>query len=193
MEGLLRKFTHLLNIGRSHEIARRYFVVNGFDGALTMLGLLIGFELSGEEDVNTILTACTGAAIALFVSGMSSAYLSESAERQKTFQELQDAMLSDLENSAHETVTRWAPVVVAFVNGLAPLFFAIIILTPFWLTRFDIVIGMRGIPVAIAIAFSLIFLLGVFLGRVSGRFWLISGIQALLIATITGALIFLVA
>ena len=32
-----------IRITRSQRIARRYFVVNGFDGALTMLGLLMGF------------------------------------------------------------------------------------------------------------------------------------------------------
>jgi hypothetical protein len=37
----------LLRISRSHGILRRYFVVNGFDGALAMLGLMRGFLVSG--------------------------------------------------------------------------------------------------------------------------------------------------
>ena len=37
-------------ITRSDLIARRYFVVNGFDGGLTMLGLLVGFYVSEMSD-----------------------------------------------------------------------------------------------------------------------------------------------
>jgi VIT1/CCC1 family predicted Fe2+/Mn2+ transporter len=44
---------------------------------------------------------------------------------------------------------------------------------------------------AIALAFILIFLLGVFLGKVSGLFWLWSSLRTLLIGALTGALILL--
>ena len=37
--------TDLLDIAGAHDILRRYFVVNGFDGALTMLGMIIGLRL----------------------------------------------------------------------------------------------------------------------------------------------------
>ena len=37
---LLQRVRFLMRITRTHGIVRRYFVVNGFDGALTMLGLI---------------------------------------------------------------------------------------------------------------------------------------------------------
>jgi len=64
---------HLLRAG---NITRRYLVTNGFDGALTMLGMLTGFYTSGMTNLSVAISACLGAAIALFVSGLSSAYLS---------------------------------------------------------------------------------------------------------------------
>ena len=61
----LKEVGFLLRISRSEEIARRYFVVNGFDGALTMLGIIIGFYVSEPAGLGTIISACLGAAIAL--------------------------------------------------------------------------------------------------------------------------------
>ena len=46
---------------------------------------------------------------------------------------------------------------------------------------------------AVAIALLLIFLLGVFLGSIAGVSWLRSGIQTLLVAILTAALIYLFA
>ncbi len=71
----------LLRITRSHGLMRRYFVVNGFDGALTMLGMSMGFYVSGAPRVDVMLGACLGAAVALFMSGLTSAFISEWEER----------------------------------------------------------------------------------------------------------------
>ena len=65
---LLEQARFLLRITRTHDIMRRYFVVNGFDGALTMLGLIIGFLVSGANGLSVIINVCLGAAIALGVS-----------------------------------------------------------------------------------------------------------------------------
>jgi hypothetical protein len=37
---MLERLRLLVQLTRAHRIARRYFVTNGFDGALTMLGLI---------------------------------------------------------------------------------------------------------------------------------------------------------
>jgi hypothetical protein len=41
-------------------------------------------------------------------------------------------------------------------------------------------------------AFVIVFLLGVFLGRVGGTFWLWSGLQSLAVALVTVGLIYLI-
>ena len=93
------RLAFLLHITRTHAIMRRYFVVNGFDGALTMLGLITGFLGSDEVPPRVALGACLGAAVALTVSGISSAYISERAERRKELAELEAAMMADLGRS----------------------------------------------------------------------------------------------
>ncbi|MDH5612620.1 MAG: hypothetical protein OEY66_09220 [Gammaproteobacteria bacterium] len=190
---MLGQINFLLDITRSHDIVRRYFVVNGFDGALTMLGLIIGFIVSESDDLLVIMNVCLGAAIALGMSGLSSAYISESAERKHALGKLEQAMISDLGDSAHGEASRWVPLLIALVNGLAPLVISLLILTPIWLTILGFTLPASPLYLAISIALLLIFLLGVFLGRIAGISWLRSGVQTLAVAVVTAALIYLFA
>ena len=190
---LLRQARFLLRITRTHDIVRRYFVVNGFDGALTMLGLIIGFLLSTSADLAVIINACMGAAIALGMSGVSSAYVSEAAERKRALEKLEEAMVSDLQQSRHGEAARLVPWMVAVVNGSSPLIISLLILMPLWLAHAGVTLPLPPLYAAIIIALLLIFLLGVFLGRIAGISWLRSGLQTLLIALATAALIYLFA
>jgi predicted membrane protein (TIGR00267 family) len=189
---LLKQAKFLLDITRTQDIMRRYFVVNGFDGALTMLGLIIGFLVSTPPaNLSVIINVCLGAAIALGMSGLSSAYISESAERRRALGKLEQAMISDLQESAHGDATRWVPMLIALVNGLAPFIISLLILLPLWLSVAGIALPVSPLYAAIIVALLLIFLLGVFLGRVAGVSWLRSGIKTLLVAVMTAVLIYL--
>ena len=181
----------LLAISRTSDITRRYFVVNGFDGALTMLGMIIGFLISATDDLTVIINACLGAAIALGMSGLSSAYISEVAERKRALDKLEEAMIADLHETAHGDAARWVPLWIAAVNGLAPLVISLLILLPVWLYRAGFILPLGPLYSAISVALVLIFLLGVLLGRVAGISWLRSGIQTLAVAVVTAVLIYL--
>lgn len=181
----------LFQLTRAHAIARRYFVTNGFDSALTMLGLNMGFYTSPDVSITVVINACLGAAIALTVSGFASAYLSEAAEREKELKELEQALVGDLEDTAHGRAARLAPVFIAAVNGFSPLFIALLIITPLWLAQAGIILPLAPLEASIVMAFLVLFLLGAFLGRVSGRFWLWAGLRTLLIALLTAAVILL--
>ena len=190
---MLGQIKFFLDITRTHDIVRRYFIVNGFDGALTMLGLIIGFIVSESDDLPVIFNVCLGAAIALGMSGLSSAYISESAERKRALGKLEQAMISDLGDSAHGEASRWVPLLIGLVNGLAPLVISFLILMPIVLTISGVTLPLSPLYAAIIIALFLIFLLGVFLGRIADISWLRSGIQTLLVAVVTAALIYLFA
>lgn len=190
---LLDKPKYLLRITRTHGIVRRYFVVNGFDGALAMLGLIVGFLLGGSADLSVTINACLGAAIALGVSGVSSAYVSERAERKRELAKLQAAMAADLLESSHGEAARLVPMLIALVNGSAPLIISLLIILPLWLARAGVALPIAPLHAAVAVALLLLFLLGVFLGRVAGISWFRSGLQTLMIALVTATLIFLVA
>ncbi|MBM9511592.1 VIT1/CCC1 transporter family protein [Desulfogranum marinum] len=179
----------LLHISRAKAIARRYFVTNGFDGALTMLGMVTGFHISGMQELTTAISACVGASIALFVSGSCSAYLSEKAEREKELQEIEQALVSELKESYYGEAKLFIPIFVALVNGLSPLLFSLVIIIPIFLAEHGYLLPLPPFICSIVVALVCIFLLGVFLGRISKKFWLWSGISTLLIALVTIAVI----
>ena len=185
------KLRLILDLSGSYGIVRRYFVVNGFDGALTMLGLLTGFRITGDVDLNIVIGVCLGATVALGISGVTSAYLSESAERRRWLTKLERSMATELSDSAHGSAARLLPWLIAAVNGAAPVTLSLIIITPLWMARGGIDLPLAPIDSAIATAFACIFGLGIFLGSVGGTSWLWSGLKTLLIALITVMLILL--
>lgn len=187
----LKQLKTLLEISHSVEIMRRYFVVNGYDGALTMLGLIMGFYVSDRVELGVVITTCLAAALALGMSGISSAYISEAAERRLTLAQLEKAMVTSLDESHHARAAVWIPWLVALVNGMAPLLISLIIIGPLWLADNGLVMPVGPLPAAMFVALLMIFLLGVFLGRVSGAFWLWSGLQSLAVAVVTLGLIYL--
>ena len=187
----LKQLKTLLEISHSVEIMRRYFVVNGYDGALTMLGLIMGFYVSNRVELGVVITTCLAAALALGMSGISSAYISEAAERRLTLAQLEKAMVTSLDESHHARAAVWIPWLVALVNGMAPLLISLIIIGPLWLADNGLVMPVGPLPAAMFVALLMIFLLGVFLGRVSGAFWLWSGLQSLAVAVVTLGLIYL--
>lgn len=175
----------VVHANRAIGIARRYFVTNGFDGALTMLGLMVAFASRENVDISIAITACLGAAVALFMSGISSAYLSETAERKRELQELEGALLSDLSESDYGKASSYVPVMVALVNGLSPLLISLLIITPLWLTKAGITLPLSPFVIAIILAMTIIFLLGVMLGALSKEFWLWTALRTLAIGGLT--------
>ena len=178
--------THLmLHILRAQNITRRYLITNGFDGALTILGMVTGFYISGMTDISIAISACLGATIALFMSGLSSAYLSEKAERKKELLELEQALIQDLKASDYGQASRYLPIMVALVNGFSPLILCLLILSPLFLAEQMNFLPLSPFIHSILMALVSIFLLGVFLGKISQTFWLWSGLRTLIIAIFT--------
>lgn len=157
---------------------------------MTMLGLITGFRLSEQVSLQATFWACVGTAIALATSGISSAYISEAAERRKALKELEDAMAGEsLGDSAHGHAARLVPLVIALVNGGAPMVLALFIALPIWLEIQGISLPFEPLDIAIGIAFLEIFLLGAFLGRIAGTTWYWMGLRTLGVATVTALLI----
>ena len=186
---ILNKKQLILHVLRARSIARRYLITNGFDGSLTMLGMVTGFYTSGMTELSVAISACLGAAVALFISGLSSAYLSEKAERQKELRELEQALLIDLKESDYGQASRYLPILVALVNGIAPLLLSLVILLPLFFAEQLHALPSSPFINAIVVALICIFSLGVFLGKISKTFWLWSGLRTLIIAIVTVAII----
>lgn len=100
-------------------------------------------------------------------------------------------MITDLKATSHGEAARWVPLLVALVNGAAPLGISLLILAPLWLTGTGVALPGSPLYQAMTVACILIFLLGVLLGKIADVSWLRSGFRTLLIATATIVLIYL--
>lgn len=150
-----------------------------------MLGLIMAFYATDSVPTTTVINACLGAAIALCISGLTSAYISESEERKKELLELEEALVADLGDTEHGKASKWIPIWIALVNGLAPLLVSLFIIFPLWMDQIGVPLPLPPLESAIISALLAIFLLGIFLGKVSGSFWLWTGLRSLLIALVT--------
>ncbi len=158
----IKEYNKIANIA---EIGRRYFVMNSFDGILTILGVLIGSYIVGINNPKIIITTGFGASIAMGVSGIWGTYVTEEAERKKKLKELSRHTLRSLHKTKIGRAERAAAVIVAFIDGIAPFLASLFVISPFF---FASVLTMQiAYYVAIAIAFVLLMLLGGFLGHIS--------------------------
>lgn len=189
----LTRIRQLIRLGQGEHIARRYFFTNGFDGALTMLGLLLGFQLSATEvPIAVALSACTGAAIALFFSGVSSAWFSEKAERERSLRELEQSMIEPLSGTDHARAARLSVLMIALVNGAAPLLISLGAIVPLLLALWQVPLPAAPIVTALGCTLVLVFLMGAYASRTSLAGWAWAGVRSLLIALITMAVIVLI-
>jgi len=185
----LKKWKRYHKISDAGKITRRYFVMNAFDGALTMLGVVIGAYVSGFINRPAIIiSAGIAGSIAMGVSGISGAYMTEKAERTKRLKELEKAMLSDMRNSVHEKSHRFATVFAAVVDGVSPAIAAMFVVSPFFMVNFGIISAELAFYVCITITLIVLCLLGVYLAKISDESMIKYGILMLVVGLITAFL-----
>jgi len=167
----LRHYHRVAEVG---EIARRYFAMNAFDGVLTTLGVLVGSWIGHAHSARQVVAVGLGAAVAMGVSGFYGSYLIERAERDRSLRELEDITLSSLDDSDIAAASTYATIVIALVDGVSPFLAAALVLLPF----LGGLMSLHAAYVAgVVIAFVELFLLGLFLGRVSRQRLVWSGVK----------------
>ena len=180
MSNFLDKFRIYFKISNVAPIARRCFVKNGFDGAMTALGVVIGAYISNTSNPLWIISAGVGVSIAMGLSGFFGAYITEESERSITLQNLEKFMLKKLDKSVIGKAERFATLWVALIDGMSPFIIAMISLIPFLLASLSQIPFLHALYSSIGIILVILFLLGVYLGKVSKKNILLSGFKMLL-------------
>lgn len=172
----LREYDKLANIS---EIARRYFAMNAFDGVLTIIGVMMGNFIAGVNDARIVLSTGLATSIAMGISGLWGAYLTESAERKRDLDELSRVTLTDLTNTRIGKASRAAIVIVAIVDGLSPFLAALVVLLPFFIAvnSADLTLVYY---ISLGLALLTLFSLGLFLGRISQGRMIVYGFKTVL-------------
>jgi len=179
-------------------IARRKFFNNCFDGALTSAGIVSGFLilfLMNPKLLTPLNVLITGfaTALAIGISGLWGAFLSEEAERKKKLTDLKKAMaMTEGEESEElqslieikkkkiifrrkknnkkrdsiiEKAENFATIVASLVDGGAPVLGAALPLIPFF---FGFELSIYHFLFSYIILICLLVYLGIFLGNISG-------------------------
>lgn len=181
----IKKWRKYSKISDVTAITRRYFVMNAFDGALTMLGVVIGAYIAGQLDSIVIISAGIAGSIAMGASGLSGAYMAEKAERTKKIKDLEQAMLTELSEGLHERSHKFATVFAAIVDGTSPAIAAMTVISPFFLTNFGLISPEVAFYSTIGITLLLLSSLGAYLAKISDESMIRYGLQMLLVGMIT--------
>jgi len=156
--------------------------MNSFDGAMAMLGVVVGAYSSGALNPRIVVSAGLGAAIAMGASGFSGAYLTERAERRRKLLVIRKAMLTDVSNSIHGRAMRVAVIWAALIDGLSPMLAAIVPMIPFLLNFASIISVDQAVWYSVFSILCILFLLGAFLGKISKESKLRSGARMVAVA-----------
>jgi predicted membrane protein (TIGR00267 family) len=183
----IREYDSLVDIA---EIARRYFAMNAFDGVLTIIGMLMGNLTARVEKPQIVVSTGLATCVAMGVSGLWGAYLTETAERQRDLEELSQYTLVDLNDSRIGRASRAAVVTVALVDGLSPFLAALIVLVPFFVDTLFSSITLVYYT-SLGIALLTLFSLGLFLGHISRGNLILFGVKTVIAGLISILISFL--
>ncbi|MHA1525484.1 MAG: VIT1/CCC1 transporter family protein [Promethearchaeota archaeon] len=185
-----KQYSKMSNLG---EIARRKFFNNCFDGALTCAGIISGMFIlflanPGLLVPSNVIITGFATALAIGISGLWGAFLSEEAERKKKIRDLKKEMVildeedgeveietgkvekkSRKKKKSQETIItkseNFATIVASLVDGGAPVLGASLPLIPFF---FGESLTIMHFISSYIILVGLLVYLGIYLGQISG-------------------------
>jgi len=186
-----RRIRRYLQITQMTPIARRYFIKNGFDGSMTILGIIVGSWIVGVTEPEIIVTAGLGACLAMGVSGLFGAYMTEKAERKRHLKTVEAAMLTDLSDSILSDASDFVSVYAAFIDGGSPMLTAVISLIPFILTLTGTFVIWDAYIVSLILTLATLFSLGLYLGRIAKENIWLYGVQTVAAGILIVAIVLL--
>ena len=166
-------------------IVRRYFVIGAFDGALTIMGVILGAYAVGELTSQLVIVAGIAAGVALSVSSAVGAYEAERIESALQHKEIEKAMLCQVEGTRKETA-QLSNLMSALVHGIAPLIAAFIPIIPFFFMP-----EQDAMLFAIVITLGFLFAMGAYLGSLLKQMIIYTALRFVAAGLITAILVFL--
>ena len=178
-----KQYSKMSDLG---EISRRKFFNNCFDGALTCAGIVSGIFIIflGGSSIfipRNVITTGFATALAIGISGLWGAFLSEEAERKKKMLDMKKEMAileeegdektdkskknKEREKPLLERAENFATIVASLVDGGAPVLGSSLPLIPFF---FGSSLTLTHFIFSYCILIGLLIYLGIFLGKISG-------------------------
>ncbi len=162
-----------------------HFVRGIIDGLLSTLGVVIG---ASAADNAIILSAGIGGAVANGVSNFLGAFSSEEYKSQLQIQKLENAMLSkSIENSQIGKSMKKERIKAGFLDGSSTIIGGFIPVMPFILLDHG-----EAILWSVLCTVLTLFVLGAYIGKVSKKWILFSGLKLMILGVLTALLVHLI-
>ncbi|GEM_PF-49567 len=182
--GWINTYREYAKVTNLTSISRRYFVTGSFDGALTILGVILGSLHSLSREL--VITAGVAGGVALAVSSVVGAYEAERVENKLEHRKLENAMLAKV-GGTHEKAVRFATVVVPLIHGIAPLIAAMIPIMPFLFMEVH-----AAVIVSIGITLTFLFAMGAYMGSLIKDNIVYSGLRFIMAGLLTAVITYLI-
>lgn len=191
MKERLKKLRFNIELTKSGAIARRYFVIGAFDGALTILGVILGAyvaeaSLNPELAKQLIMGAGVAGGVALAVSSAVGAYEAERVEHMLSHRHLEKAMLCNVEGARRDAINV-SIFVSAMAHGIAPLLAAFVPLVPFFFMTLD-----EAVVTGTVITLAFLFVLGAYLGSLIKEMIVYTGLRFVIAGLATAIALILI-
>ncbi len=187
MLGVPRSLKSILNIING-ESGTRYVVRGLIDGSLSALGVVIG--ASGSADASVIIAAGLGGGIANGLSNILGAFTAEKASLERERIQKEKSLLKKngyLKKSIIYKKAIRETMICGLIDGVSTTLGSSLPVIPFFL--FDV---KTALYVAIFITILILFILGVFIGKISKENVIISGIKMVFGALLVAVLCFMI-
>ena len=190
-KSFFRKVSVYLKVTKATGIARRYFVMNGFDGAMTVFGIVLGSWIAGVSKPEILILASVGACLAMGLSGFLGAYMAEKAERERHLKEMEKATHNNVDPIQYEA-SRFVEIYVALIDGLSPALTGIISIIPFIFASAGWMLIENAYMLSLALSMASLFLLGIYLEKTARKNGWLYGVAMLTVGAFTALIIFLI-
>jgi predicted membrane protein (TIGR00267 family) len=179
------------------SLTRRYIVIGAFDGALTIVAIVLA-ALAGAmllsvhitaSEVSLLVRAGLSAGVGLAISSGWGAYEAERVERKREIQHLEIQMQRSMDGCMVDSAVRFATVWASFIHGFAPLPAAILPLIPLILFPADFITA--GI-ISVGVTMVFLFLLGIWMARIAKTNIFAGGLRIVMAGLITALICVLI-
>lgn len=171
---------NLIKILRTEEagsIIRRFFINTLFDSTFMLLGIIVGAAFAADASLGVVMVTMLTSSFALGISTGVSVYEAESLEHERKISRLEQAMLTDLDDTVIDKTSKSITMLAMLINFLTPLFSCAVTILPFALVALQILEINVASWLSVASALSILFGAGVYLGKIGKKNPWIKGLR----------------
>jgi predicted membrane protein (TIGR00267 family) len=144
---------------------RKFFINTIFDSTFTLLGVISGLAFTTNPINRIIILTSVSSSLALGISSGVSVYEAEVLEEEKKLNDLETAMLTDLEDTVHFKTMQRKALISAVIAFITPLVACTIAVSPFILTSLGYIPIKNAAWASIALALVTLFTVGAYMSR----------------------------